>query len=509
MKNLILIGVCVFLTLSLKSQIISYNCNEYEKSVVLIEDGKCNTNPFILVFEDNFDGTKLDSTKWNSIIGVVRDQNHEKEKQWYTSGNIEVNNGILKLISKKEALYGKCFDIWENNELKTYCQNFNYTSAEIDSKYKFGYGKFEIRCKIPKGKGFFPAFWMYGGPIWNEIDVFEFWNKYDATHNLDLNRSTKVHNMNLYYDYNSDGSGENCPKSYKGVDFSREFHVFSVVWTPYKVEWYVDDDLKRVSTLFHSITGQIVDCNSILANEQYILYQAFPKNPMNIIANLAIQSGIESPDETTAFPSSIEIDYIKYYKQIACNQTINILDVSDLNLSSEVYNVIVGTTIHISGDVSLQSGQQLEVIASDQIEIESGFTSEAGSVFVARIDNNICSDVSGINIHPSPAYNKENNILSTEEFSDQAFFFDDYSNQIKPSIKPNPCKDKFFVESFSLNQTYTFQCTNIEGRHIDIHPIVMGDKIEIDLSNYSSGMYFLKMIGDDNLDVILFKINKE
>ncbi len=47
-------------------------------------------------------------------------------------------------------------------------QYFDYTSGMIYSNYKFDYGMFEIKCKIPKGKGFWPAFWMAGAsaPSW-------------------------------------------------------------------------------------------------------------------------------------------------------------------------------------------------------------------------------------------------------------------------------------------------------------------------------------------------------
>jgi len=215
------------------------------KKVVLTENGKCNSNSWVLFFEDDFNGTSLDFSKWEvPYQGVIRDFNHQNEKQWYAntgdspsrplSNNIEVSNGTLKLIAKKEttAISGN-YTNWSSNPPVNYNSTFEYTSAEIDSKESFGFGKYEIRCKIPSGKGFWPAFWMYGegaGGRNNEIDVFEFWKN-----------NTSDHNMTVHYD------GSMCQSDYNGPDYSLDFHTFSVIWDNYKIEWYVDGELKRCS----------------------------------------------------------------------------------------------------------------------------------------------------------------------------------------------------------------------------------------------------------------------
>src|SRR5437868_3440087 len=74
------------------------------KLVVLSEDGRCNESPYILVFEDNFDGNKLDSTKWRAVTGVVRDLEHKIAQQWYSPANIFVSDGTLKLITRRDTL---------------------------------------------------------------------------------------------------------------------------------------------------------------------------------------------------------------------------------------------------------------------------------------------------------------------------------------------------------------------------------------------------------------------
>lgn len=284
------------------------------EKVVLIEDGKCSNMPWKLVFEDNFNGNTLNLEKWDiPYQGVIRDYEHENEKQWYSNtgnspqipfeNNIEVSEGTLKIIARFEEtpIYGE-YTNWSENPPKSYSSNFKYTSAELDSKNKFKYGKYEIRCKIPKGKGFWPAFWMYGesdNGVNNEIDVFEFWEN-----------DTKDHNMTIHY------NGTMCHSDYNGPDYSKAFHTFTLIWDEYKIEWYVDGELKRRSTKFYSLLGQQLDCNSLKAFHPYIFNSSFPNEKMNIIVNLAIENKLDfKPDEKTTFPGIFEIDYIRFYEK--------------------------------------------------------------------------------------------------------------------------------------------------------------------------------------------------
>ena len=88
-----------------------------------------------------------------------------------------------------------------------------------------------------------------------------------------------------------------------------------MIWDGYNVEWYVDGELKRRSTKFYSILGQTLDCNDLKANSLYLLNEGFPADEMNIIFNLAIENGKNSPNKSTPFPLEFIIDYIKFYTQ--------------------------------------------------------------------------------------------------------------------------------------------------------------------------------------------------
>jgi len=143
----------IILLINLLNVSISYSqyCILSDETFSPTEEFQCNDNAWILVFEDDFNGNLLDESKWTAKTGFIRNFNHEKE--WYTPENIEISNGILKLITRKEnpPISGT---YW--NGASTVSSTFDYSSAEIDSKndYKFQYGKFEIKCKFKREFGY-------------------------------------------------------------------------------------------------------------------------------------------------------------------------------------------------------------------------------------------------------------------------------------------------------------------------------------------------------------------
>lgn len=311
----------------------------------------CNHNPWILVFEDNFDNDSLDLTKWTYGSGD-RLRYCNNEQQCYTNGdNIEISNGTLKLIAKRDTIYTRVVN-WLPDDEVFICngnnkgQNkryFYYTSANIETVKNFHYGKFEARVKIPKGKGFWPAFWLYGeNPYYNEIDIFEFWNEKDT-----LNRS-KVHHMNVHHDYDGDGKRKMCSSKYIGEDFSQDFHIFTLIWDTDKIQWYVDDSLKRIDYRYLKIDDKNNICTIDLWHE-YLENTIFTKQPMHVIFNLAIEGtdNNESPDVSTIFPSQMEIDWIRCYQR-SLNTSDSITNTNQYTLFNKNYKLIKGTNININ-----------------------------------------------------------------------------------------------------------------------------------------------------------------
>lgn len=261
---------------------------------------KCSSEDYKLVFHDEFDGSSLNPSKWYTYYPYganASDQceycrTHGDERQVYKDANVSLSNGTLKLVVKQETA------TW-------YTATREHTSGMIHTKQGFKYGKFEIRCKIPSGSGFWPAFWLWG---LDECDVFEFCG--DNTNNF---------NSNLHMDCNS--QHHQIPMAHSpGPDFSQNFHVFSVEWEPLYVSWYVDGQLVRKVPTLKTVAGNSVNCGDKLGVQTLIANKIIPDEYMSVIANLAVSrdNGYCSPhgvNNQTPFPSTFEIDYIRVYQK--------------------------------------------------------------------------------------------------------------------------------------------------------------------------------------------------
>lgn len=223
------------------------------------------TCAWTLRFGDEFNGTALDRNKWDTTYPTTGSQ-----LQYYAPDAFSVSNGTLKIKAEKRSMNG-----------------YNYTSGIINTFGKFAmkYGKMHMRAKLPKGKGLWSGFWMLPSTrgVWPpEIDAMEF-----------LGHEPYTIYMSNHWVVN--GQEAKQTKYYKdGPDYSLDFHMFIVEWTPTKLIWYVDG-VQRFSTT-----------------------SGVPQIPMVLLANLTIGgSWPGAPDSTTPFPSYLVIDYIRAY-QWAC-----------------------------------------------------------------------------------------------------------------------------------------------------------------------------------------------
>ncbi|TDH26959.1 glycosyl hydrolase family protein [Segetibacter sp. 3557_3] len=202
---------------------------------------------------------------------------------------------------------------WGNNELETYAENnlflqdgkmiiearregSSYTSAKIISsgKKKFKFGRIDIRAKLPKGKGIWPALWMmpessvYGGwPRSGEIDIMELLG----------------HEPNKTYGTLHYGPGPGSTQINKSFvlpsgDFSSEFHVFSLDWKQDQIQWLVDGNV------FGTASKANFGSTNYPFNEQFYF-----------IINLAVGGQWPgNPDATTTFPQWMIVDYVRVYQ---------------------------------------------------------------------------------------------------------------------------------------------------------------------------------------------------
>lgn len=240
----------------------------------------------VLVWSDEFDGSQVDTSKWTYQTGDGGWGNNEWQN--YTAGdNVEVNNGVLKIIAKKIGTGQKRGD---------------YTSTRMNSRQQWQYGHFAIRAKIPtlKGKGIWPAIWMLGAnissagwPLCGEIDIMEYVS-YDPG---------RIH-QTFHSEANNHQIGTQIttgPMVLESIE--EEFHIYGFVWDEDGMSFYVDD-LKKIKLHFE----RPQDANEL----NWPFNQGF-----YFLLNMAVGGnwgGKEGVDDTI-FPSSFEIDYVRVYQR--------------------------------------------------------------------------------------------------------------------------------------------------------------------------------------------------
>ncbi|WP_052770062.1 carbohydrate binding domain-containing protein [Paenibacillus sp. IHB B 3415] len=255
-------------------------------------------NPWELVWNDEFDGSSIDETKWNvQDTGTV----YNNELEYYDPGNAslttESGHSVLALEARKEAYGGK-----------------EYTSAKLTSKLKgdWTYGKFTVRAKLPIQQGMWPAIWMmptdeekqYGPwPGSGEMDIMELTGPVAGDkEKADLYPRT-VHGS-LHYDipHMSQSKTYVLPE---GKTFADDFHDFTLEWLPGLIRYYVDGKMYfETSDWGTKSEGQ----------PDYYTYPAPFDRPFYMILNLAV--GGDWPGNPAADFKSDEmyVDYVRVYK---------------------------------------------------------------------------------------------------------------------------------------------------------------------------------------------------
>ena len=191
-------------------------------------------------FSDEFDGTKLDDTKWFPYNPDWKG----RQPGFFAKDNVEVKEGMLHLSAKAENLP----DLPEGYH--------TFTTAAVQSKNRIRYGYFEIRCR-PMNSAASSAFWFYAndGKQWTEIDVFEICGKAPAKEAVpktaaQIARLVTI-NMPKDYAYFTNVHVFKTPETGdKHWDASKiwtapyrladDFHVYGFLWSKDELIWYID-----------------------------------------------------------------------------------------------------------------------------------------------------------------------------------------------------------------------------------------------------------------------------
>ncbi|MFY0672046.1 MAG: family 16 glycosylhydrolase [Bacteroidia bacterium] len=234
-----------------------------------------------LVWADEFDYDGApDSKKWGYDIGG--DGWGNEEIQYYTNNrkNSFVKDGYLTIRAIKENVGGR-----------------NYSSARLVSREKgdWKYGRFEIRAKLPSGKGTWPAIWMlptdweYGGwPESGEIDIME-----HVGYDLNVIHGT-VHTEDYNHQKNTQKGGS---KTVSGA--TENFHIYAIDWQENRIDFLIDGE--KYFTFYKESDS----------------YKEWPFDKrFHLLLNIAIGGtwgGLEGVDDNI-FPTEMLIDYVRVYQ---------------------------------------------------------------------------------------------------------------------------------------------------------------------------------------------------
>ena len=267
--------------------------------------GSSNTSPYTnLIWSDEFNNNgAIDNDKWHHQTKLP------DGRGWY--------NGEVQHYTDKQA---NSFELSGNLNIVAQKENFldqgvtkSYTSARLNSKFAFTYGRVEVRAQLPRGVGTWPAIWMLGkninelGGYWQptfgttswpacgEIDIMEHWGS-----NQNFVQSAM---------HTPSSNGATINKGGKTVPSASDmFHIYSVDWFEDRMVFSIDNN-----ELYVYKPQQLNASTWPFTEDQYILL------------NIAIEPGVSS----SFTKSAMLIDYVRVYDNDTSTVSTNKIEQMD------------------------------------------------------------------------------------------------------------------------------------------------------------------------------------
>lgn len=464
-----------------------YQTVYYDSAILL-----CREEPWVLIFEDNFDGNALNIQDWDIVTGVPRDFYFKKQKAWHQKENIEVSDGSLKIITRREYKTNMQY-IVSYDPLTYNTSDFEYTSGEIWSKRGFMYGKYEARIKIPNGWGLWPAFWLYGdGAIGNEVDIFEYWNEYDVFDNPKPSDLSKIQHMTVHYDYDHGGKVEHEGTSYRHDDMSTDYHIYTLIYLPGYMRWEVDGNtVYEYNRYYYHITPPSPVGCQLFPLQAYYVDLLYPPPPMNVILNIAVEcSERGKPNSNTLLPAQMEVDWFRYYVS-ANNVLVQTQDIQQQYLNGETHNGYAAYNV-VLDELSIPSNARINIGALNEVDLRPGFEAEYGSEVDIFIHQESQQQMAFANANP----NEEEIKISVQQ-----------NCLPEISVFPNPTSNNVTVlcpkETVDSGEILVYSS---DGMLLD-KKVITESNTTLDM-NYPPGIYILA-IRDNTNHVSSFRVVKK
>ncbi|HBG64879.1 MAG TPA: glucan endo-1,3-beta-D-glucosidase [Treponema sp.] len=270
-------------------------CQKKSRETYEIQNSKYTMED--IVWQDDFDGRKLNKDDWNYEYHEPGWVNSELQEYVDSAENIYVKDGTLVIQALKHEQNGAA----------------SYTSGRINTrgKHDFTYGRFEARLKVPRGQGFLPAFWMmpteenlYGQwPKCGEIDIMEVLG----------NRTDTQYGTIHFGEPHAEHQGS---YSKFGTDLSKEFHIYACEWDPGEIRFYIDN------MLFYKTSDWFTKKKGF----GEVAYPAPFDQPFYLILNVAVGGNWPgNPTAETGFAENARmvVDYVRVYQKPSYNEAVS------------------------------------------------------------------------------------------------------------------------------------------------------------------------------------------
>ena len=250
-----------------------------------------------LVWNDEFEGTSLDTTKWGFRLHIMQTRH-----QTFTTEGVEVKGGLLylNLIEKDGQYYSPHLQTGQNyldRPGTPYSNGLTWPIAEIKTpKFVHKYGYYEMKCQLQKQPGWWSAFWMQSPIIGSSLDPSRVGVELDIMENF--TRDNKI-SHNIHWD----GYGKNHKSKGSGnrtiTDTPDGFHTFGLYWSKKGYVFYVDGKESW------RVDGPVSDVEQfILVSTECMGYRDGNRNQPSEMLKKAL------------LPDAFVVDYVRVYDEL-------------------------------------------------------------------------------------------------------------------------------------------------------------------------------------------------
>lgn len=461
-----------------------------------IANYQCPGPGLVKVLEDNFDGSSLDFNTWKVGYpwgGHISPGSVSFGGMPYSNGNLQVGGGYLYMIPKKQFVsQGSLGTVgWSGEPIPI--KDFNYTEPAISTWNKWGYGKFEIRCKMSYDPvKLNTAYWLFGNCD-NEIDFFETFDDINEGGIYDNNPSREHVNMRIKTSvYSSMGHCDDANRRRFSRDFHtkvpsgqtlNQWHTYTVYWNEYSIQLEIDgvNSNSAFTSMFKFYPGPSAKlCGELQDGKDYRRFSTYPYDTdhlMNLILDVAVRD--ESAGYLDQSERQMMVDYIKVWQYEPCGKTKNLCGAYD---DATMRGTEFGYQVNISPNdcgwllYGNSAGRSVfTAIAEDEVALLPGVDIENHTAFSAYIQP--CAYTQ--RMAQRPVYDS----IMDDQIDE------DHINTL--AVSPNPNKGTFTLNlpdnEKGVLKVYNSLAMLVYEQNIE------GDKreISVNLTDIKSGFYYI------------------